>query len=259
MKRPRLGLFSFGLVLLLLQVFSLAGQLKGGQSILPQPSGPLGTIHPYDLGVFLVSMLPGIIGAILVIASFVRPKRTASSEAEQGGARTAEGQESDRVSSGGIRHLLEQKAPAWSVVLLVAALAAAVGIVFWQHYYLPIQFAENTASLIEETAQSAREEGWDAGYTEGWDAGYDCGQEDGYAEGMALHAAEVYFFRSGACIVTTAGDKYHHWGCYHIGDSSYWIYNVELAEAKGYTPCLDCWEQGLDDLPLPSLAQRRAW
>lgn len=249
MKHPRLGPFSFGLVLLLLQVFSLAGRLKGGQSIFPQPSGPLGTIHPYDLGVFLVSMLPGIIGVILVIASFVYPKRTVSSEGEQGGAKTAEGQENSRVSSGGIRHLLEQKAPAWSVVLLVAALAAAVGIVFWQRYYLPIQFAENTAPLIEEAAQSAREEGWAAGYGEGRAAGYG----DGYTDGEALHAAEVYFFRHGACIVTTAGERYHHWGCYHIGDSSYWIYNVELAEAKGYTPCLDCWEQGLDDLPLPPL------
>lgn len=105
----------------------------------------------------------------------------------------------------------------------------------------------------DEGRADGKEAGYDEGYMEGWDAGYDCGQEDGYVQGKTLYAAEVYFFRSGACIVTTAGERYHHWGCYHIGDSSYWIYNVELAEAKGYTPCLDCWEQGFDDLPLPPL------
>lgn len=118
---------------------------------------------------------------------------------------------------------------------------------------------EGRALGYDEGNGDGREAGYEEGYTEGWDAGYDCGQEDGYTEGRALYAAEVYFFRNGACIVTTAGDKYHHWGCYHIGDSSYWIYNVELAEARGYTPCLDCWEQGLVDLPLPSLAQRGSW
>lgn len=118
---------------------------------------------------------------------------------------------------------------------------------------------EGQAFGYDEGNGDGKEAGYEEGYTEGWDAGYDCGQEDGFTEGRALYAAEVYFFRSGACIVTTTGDKYHHWGCYHIGDSSYWIYNVELAEAKGYAPCLDCWEQGLENLPLPPLAQKGAW
>lgn len=94
-----------------------------------------------------------------------------------------------------------------------------------------------------------REEGYDDGYADGLTAGYG----DGYSDGKWLYYWEVRFFRYGACVVTTGGEKYHHYGCYHIGDSSYWIYNVELAEAKGYTPCLDCWEAGLNNESLLSL------
>ena len=98
--------------------------------------------------------------------------------------------------------------------------------------------------------------GYEAGISASSDAVYKEGYNDGYLDGKWLYYWEVWFFRNSACIVTTGGEKYHHYGCYHIGDSSYWIYNVELAEAKGYTPCLDCWEAGLSDespLSLPPL------
>lgn len=112
-------------------------------------------------------------------------------------------------------------------------------------------------ALRDEIMEEGYKEGYGIGYEvgigEGSETGYDEGYNDGYSDGKWLYYWEVRFFRNSACIVTTAGSKYHHYGCYHIGDSSYWIYNVELAEAKGYTPCLDCWEAGVNDESLLSL------
>lgn len=52
--------------------------------------------------------------------------------------------------------------------------------------------------------------------------------------------AELAFWESLAVIVTTSGNKYHSHGCYHLNDSNFFIFNVNLAESYGYTPCLDC-------------------
>lgn len=49
------------------------------------------------------------------------------------------------------------------------------------------------------------------------------------------------FYMDHACIVTSTGQKYHRYGCSHIENSDFWIYNTEAAEQKGYTPCSDCW------------------
>ena len=52
---------------------------------------------------------------------------------------------------------------------------------------------------------------------------------------------ELNFWNEYAVIVTEAGEKYHHYGCYHLNDcSSIWIYNIAAAESLGYEPCLDC-------------------
>lgn len=52
---------------------------------------------------------------------------------------------------------------------------------------------------------------------------------------------EVLWYESYAGIVTSSGDVYHKYGCYHINDSeSFWIYNVSQAEALGYRACYDC-------------------
>ena len=52
---------------------------------------------------------------------------------------------------------------------------------------------------------------------------------------------ELAFWDKSAVIVTESGKKYHHYGCYHLnGCSSIWIYNIEAAKSRGYTPCLDC-------------------
>lgn len=51
---------------------------------------------------------------------------------------------------------------------------------------------------------------------------------------------EYNFFHERAVIVTTEGEKYHEYGCYHIRNRRFLIFNTENAIHKGYTPCLDC-------------------
>ena len=83
-----------------------------------------------------------------------------------------------------------------------------------------------------------QEEGYDDGYAAGVSAGYD----DGYIDGEQADLDELTFYRDNAVLITLGGEKYHRWGCFHVSGRSYLIYNVELAEFRGYTPCLDCWE-----------------
>lgn len=35
-------------------------------------------------------------------------------------------------------------------------------------------------------------------------------------------------------------DYYHTYECYKKYDGSFWAYNINAAENKGYTPCPDC-------------------
>ena len=253
MKRKPSAPFVIGVALILLQLLSFAGQLKGGNSILPHPSGPLGRIHPYDLLVFLVSVLPGVAGVVLVVCS----KGHKQSEVEQDNSPQCEGQDVT-LHLMPRRSFLKRAVPMWLTFILSAALVGTLFLVLWQRYYLPIQFTENVMPLIAEKEAAARKAGRDAGYEDGYAAGHDDGEAagyaDGYAQGKLVYYWEVSFFRRGACIVTEAGEKYHHYDCYHVRNRTYWIYNVELAEAKGYTPCLDCWEQGINSLMLPPLS-----
>lgn len=112
-----------------------------------------------------------------------------------------------------------------------------------------LQDVEASMEELEYEASRAYDNGYEAGrdfgYDEGAYAGYDAGYKEGYSDGYSVNLEEHVFFRTGACIVTTSGSKYHHWGCYHIDGSRYYIYNVELAESYGYDPCADCWEAGL--------------
>lgn len=50
---------------------------------------------------------------------------------------------------------------------------------------------------------------------------------------------EYNFYHNSAVIVTESGYRYHTYDCYHW-DYPIWIYNVEAAKSRGYTPCLDC-------------------
>lgn len=51
---------------------------------------------------------------------------------------------------------------------------------------------------------------------------------------------ELLFWENNAVIVTTTGGSYHRYDCPHIADRPFYIYNVATANAKGYSPCLDC-------------------
>jgi hypothetical protein len=118
---------------------------------------------------------------------------------------------------------------------------------------------------IEKIRSEAYADGHEEGYKDAYDEGYDEGHEDAMRiarsnddrladlqsenddlkNEMKSMESEHIFFRNNACIVTTQGEKYHHYGCYHIQGRNYYIYNTENAIGMGYTPCLDCWETGL--------------
>ena len=65
---------------------------------------------------------------------------------------------------------------------------------------------------------------------------------DDFSKQLTAAQSELTFWDTNACICTTDGEKYHHYGCGHTIGRDFYIYNTEKAKAKGYTPCLDCWE-----------------
>ena len=86
----------------------------------------------------------------------------------------------------------------------------------------------------------------DDAYVDGKDIGYYNGYNKGY--GYYKHIKDEYeFFHEHAVITTTTGKKYHRYDCYHIRNRSFYIYNIENAESKGYTPCRDCYPT-VDDI-----------
>lgn len=49
------------------------------------------------------------------------------------------------------------------------------------------------------------------------------------------------FYEENACIVPDDGKNiYHIYGCEYLGDETYWIYNSQLAQNRGYKPCSHC-------------------
>lgn len=48
------------------------------------------------------------------------------------------------------------------------------------------------------------------------------------------------FYQKNAVFVVSGNKKYHTYGCLDIAGKTYWIYNVENAEYKGYRPCPKC-------------------
>lgn len=61
-----------------------------------------------------------------------------------------------------------------------------------------------------------------------------------YQKNLGAISHEYSFYHDHAVIVTESGSRYHSYGCYHIRNASFWIYNVEAAKSEGYTPCKDC-------------------
>lgn len=88
---------------------------------------------------------------------------------------------------------------------------------------------------------SAYADGYDIGKIKGYSEGYDKGFDKGYGQYKEIKD-EYNFYHKNAVIVTTSGSKYHRHGCYHIKKRSGYIFNIENAKYKGYTPCLDCFD-----------------
>ena len=51
---------------------------------------------------------------------------------------------------------------------------------------------------------------------------------------------ELDFWQHYAVIVTEYGEKYHTYGCNYIEGNTFWIFNIDAAKSKGYTPCSVC-------------------
>ena len=113
------------------------------------------------------------------------------------------------------------------------------------------QYHDRYLEGYADAEAAAYENGYNAGCEDGYSTGYSEGDADGRSAVLSLYYNELRFFRNGACVVTEEGYRYHHYGCYHIVGREYWIYNTELAEYKGYSPCLDCWGDGLLTIILP--------
>ena len=61
-----------------------------------------------------------------------------------------------------------------------------------------------------------------------------------YSSQLSSLQNKLNFWNNNAVICTTAGKKYHNYGCGHLEGRSFYIFNTEYAEYLGYTPCLDC-------------------
>ena len=100
-------------------------------------------------------------------------------------------------------------------------------------------------NAIEATYDKGNKKGYVQGYNKGHGKGYVEGYDEGYDKGYRYYEEikdEYNFYHKSAVIVTTTGKKYHKYDCYHIEGRNFYIYNIENARAKGYAPCLDCFE-----------------
>lgn len=48
------------------------------------------------------------------------------------------------------------------------------------------------------------------------------------------------FWQKRMVLVTSEGEKYHNYGCFHLEGSELTIYSIRDAKSLGYEPCLDC-------------------
>lgn len=150
------------------------------------------------------------------------------------------------------------------VIMLILAIMLTASIISCVNLDNKIAVATKTITDLRETEipntyTKGRNDGYDEGYNAGSDEAYSNGYMDGFEEGKEVgraggykcgyilgqssNAQELYFYREHACVVTTAGEKYHRWDCYHISGREFYIYNIEKAEVLGYEPCLDCWDE----------------
>lgn len=155
-----------------------------------------------------------------------------------------------------LRKIIRRKAFWYQLAVLVLV---CVSVLFAVRYgkkaeevvKLQAELAEQYRDRYEEGYADAEDIAYDAGYDKGQSDGYSNGYDSAYAQAALFYGPEFTFFRGGACLVTQEGYRYHHYGCSHLSGHDYWIYNTELAEYKGYSPCLDCWEDGLANVLPP--------
>ena len=51
---------------------------------------------------------------------------------------------------------------------------------------------------------------------------------------------DLWFYEEYAVCVNKGSNKYHSQSCPDFDHSSFWIYNINAAEGKGYKPCPKC-------------------
>ena len=95
---------------------------------------------------------------------------------------------------------------------------------------------------IEKNYDLGYDDGYDYGYEHGQDIGYANGYYDGTADERAKHEDLINFVDKHVVFCTDQGKKYHKFYCSHIQThrGSFYAFNVEYAEYRGYQPCSDC-------------------
>lgn len=129
-----------------------------------------------------------------------------------------------------------------AVVIISAFLAISVGLnVFFFNKSQGVEKELSEAQVeISKNQDEIKSFKWDAEY---WRERRD----EEYIKYMrelssaALESSKHRFLYENAACVNDTGSYYHHPDCDHFDDSSFYIYNTELAEAKGYKPCPNCW------------------
>lgn len=141
------------------------------------------------------------------------------------------------------RHRQSNQHALWYIlVILILSAALLLSFIIGSSAYRELK--RETEIALAEQYDSGHNDGYKRGKSHGLDVGYNNGYKEGREEGRAsvedIHE-EYAFYHLYACLVTSEGYRYHKYGCYHIEGRTFWIYNIENAEYRGYTPCLDCW------------------
>lgn len=141
-----------------------------------------------------------------------------------------------------------KKAKFWKKVVSVAALASIVVVLACYSIYATFnckdyeQYKDLYNDVVEENkkleSQVSELESICEMYSTEAEALREENEEWKYATTNLID--ECAFWHTYAVIVTSTGSKYHTYGCSHLGDNPFWIYNIDLAKSKGYVACLDC-------------------
>lgn len=109
------------------------------------------------------------------------------------------------------------------------------------------------------TYEDGFQDGYDAAYSKGYDNGHEAGCEQGSYEETEFDSSasdELTWWRDHAVIVTIGGEKYHTYDCEYVQGHDFYIYNIDLAVSKGYTPCSVCIHQIQNDSGTSSTIER---